>query len=210
MKNERRGILGALALSAATIICLPLNAKADSAEAPAMDVFKAIKTRRSVRAYADRDITDADLKAILDAAMLAPSAANEQPWEFVAIRGKDTLGKIGEINQYASYAKKAPVAILVCLNENKEKIKGMGIIDVSMSAQNLMLAARGLGIGSVFTGIYPEKDRIEKFRKLCGLPDSVTPIGLIVLGYPAIPGEHTVDRFNKAAIHEEKWGGSAK
>lgn len=210
MKRDRRNFIRAMAAGVASAACFPLAANAGTPEAAPMDVFKAIKTRRSVRAYADKPVTDADLHTILEAAMLAPSAANEQPWEFVVIRDKNILDKIGEINQYASYAKKAPVSILVCLNENKEKIKGMGIIDVSMCAQNLMLAARGLGIGSVFTGIYPEKDRMDKFQKLVGLPADIIPIGLIVLGYPAITGEHTVDRFNKAAIHDNKWDQTAK
>lgn len=210
MKETRRKFIGAMTLGAAGALAVPLAARAAQSETPSMDVLKAIKIRRSVRAYESRPVPDTALNTILEAAMMAPSAANEQPWEFVIIHDKNILTKVGEINQYASYAKKAPLAILVCLNENKEKIKGMGIIDVSMCAQNLMLAARGLGIGSVFTGIYPEKDRIEKFQKLAALPAGVIPIGLIVLGYPEIPGEHTADRFNQAAIHNDKWGQTSK
>lgn len=210
MTRDRRKFMSFMAMGAAGVMGMPLIAKAEPAEKEKMDVFNAIKTRRSVRAYTEKDISEEDVRKILEAAMLAPSAANEQPWEFVVIRDKSILDKVGDINKYASYAKKAPVAILACLNENKEKIKGMGIIDVSMSAQNLMLAARGLGIGSVFTGIYPEKDRIAKFSKLCDLPAGVMPIGLIVLGYPEIPGEHIVDRFNAGAVHTNKWNGAPR
>lgn len=205
MNGNRRNFLGLSVLAATGFAAMPMLARADGTGDAPMDLYTAIKTRRSVRAYTDRQIADSDLQKILEAAMLAPSAANEQPWEFVIIRDKKILDKVTGINQYASFAKKAPVCILVCLNEGKEKIRGMGIIDVSMCAQNLMLAARGLGIGTVFTGIYPDKDRIEKFQKLAGLPANVIPIGLIVMGYPEIPGNHMVDRYNKDAIHHDKW-----
>lgn len=205
MKRSRRRILLAMA---ATALSTPLTLaakQASAAEGEKMDVFTALKTRRSVREYAPKDISETDLKEILKLAMDAPSAANEQPWEFIVLRDKNSLDKVEEINHYAPFAKNAAAAILLCLNEKKEKIKGMGILDMGICAENLMLAAHGMGIGSVFTGIYPMTDRIKGFQKLCDLPDHVIPIGLIVLGYPANPALREADRFNENAIHREKW-----
>lgn len=179
---------------------------ADDKADPVMNV---IKTRRSIRDFSGEPVSDKDIQTILEAAMFAPSAANEQPWDFIVIQDTNTLNKVGAINHYASYAKDAPVSILVCLNEDKEKIKGMGIIDVSMSAQNLMLAARDLGLGSVFTGIYPMQDRMKAFQELVGLPTNVLPIGLVVIGHPADPAQEkeVTDRFKTTNIHKEKWQG---
>lgn len=206
MKYSRRIFLASTTATALAAPLFLLAGNSEAADPSPMDVFTALKTRRSVRAYAKDDISEKDMKTILQMAMLAPSAANEQPWDFVVIRNRDILAKAAEINHYAAYAKHAPAAILLCLNGQKEKIKGMAILDMGMCAENLMLAAHGLGIGSVFTGIYPMEDRMKAFRELCGLPKDVTPIGMIVLGYPKIKGEREADdRYNEKAIHKDKW-----
>lgn len=169
------------------------------------DFFDVIDARHSVRAFTEEPVSDADIEKLLRAAMLAPSAANEQPWEFVVIRDKAILGQVGDINHWASYAKNAPVAILVCLNTQKEKEKGMGIIDIGICSENIMLGATALGLGSTFTGIYPHKDRMDGFAKLCGLPDYVQPIGLIILGHPKNAEFERKEKFNPALIHQNKW-----
>ncbi|MBD5539432.1 MAG: nitroreductase family protein [Desulfovibrio sp.] len=176
-----------------------------------MDALTALRTRRSVRAYTHEPVSDKELDIVLSAAQLAPSAANEQPWDFVVIRDPKTLAKVGDINRYAAYAARAPLAILVCLDTEKEEITGMGILDVAMSAENLLLAAHAIGLGAVFTGIYPMTDRMEAFSKLLDLPENIIPVGLIVLGHPAIPGLRTADdRVKPANVHWENWAGKRK
>lgn len=213
--SPRRAFLGCAALGAVCAMTMPALAVTAARPAAAagnpLDVLTAINTRRSVRAYGPQPVSDKELDTVLAAAMMAPSAANEQPWDFVVIRDPATLAGVGAINRYASFAAKAPAAILVCLNTEKEKEKGMGILDVAMSAQNLLLAAHGIGLGAVFTGIYPVEERMRGFRKLLGLPESVVPVGLIVLGHPAVPGLRTAeDRINPASVHREKWQGAGK
>lgn len=216
----RRSFLAQSALGAACAVTLPALVlaaapgeqadKAPSAARP-LDVLTALRTRRSVRAYTHEPVSDKDLDTVLAAAQLAPSAANEQPWDFVVIRDPKTLAKVGDINPYAAFAARAPVAILVCLDTEKEDIPGMGILDVAMSAENLLLAAHGIGLGGVFTGIYPMTDRMEGFRKLLDMPENIIPVGLIVLGHPAIPGLRTADDRVKAAnVHWENWAGKRK
>ena len=209
-----RAALGA-AVSAACAASLPTLAlaageaapKAPTADEP-LDALTALQTRRSVRAYTKEPVSDKDLDILLAAAMLAPSAANEQPWDFVVIRDPKTLAAIGGINHYAAFAAKAPLAILVCLNTEKEEITGMGILDVAMSAENLLLAAHAIGLGGVFTGVYPMQDRMEKFSKLFDMPENIVPVGLIVVGHPAIPGLRTAeDRVKPANVHWENWRG---
>lgn len=199
MNRRDFGKLGMLAL---VLSAMPGNGYAQES---GVDFFDVINKRHSVRAYTEEAISNEDIESLLRSAMRAPSAANEQPWEFVVIRDKAILEKVGGINSWARYANKAPVAILVCLNEQKEKEKGMGILDIGMCSENIMLAATAMGIGSVFTGIYPYKDRMDGFRKLCNLPDYIEPIGLIILGKPKIEDKSGTDRFNPAAIHQNTW-----
>lgn len=214
----RRAFLACTALGAACAVTVPglalaagePAAKAGTPTNP-LDVLTALQTRRSVRAYTHEPVSDKDLDTVLAAAQLAPSAANEQPWDFVVIRDPKTLAKVGDINPYASYAAKAPVAILVCLDTEKEDVPGMGILDVAMSAENLLLAAHGIGLGGVFTGIYPMTDRMQGFTKLLDMPENIIPVGLIVLGHPAIPGLRTAeDRVKPSNVHWENWAGKRK
>lgn len=176
------------------------------AEMPAgPDFFTVIRERHSSRSFTDEPVSDADIEIMLRCAMQAPSAANERPWEFILIHDREMLAKVGEINSWARFARSAPLGILVCLDTQKEKEKGMGILDVGLCSENLMLAATALGLGSVFTGIYPYKDRMEGFSRLCSLPDFAEPIGLIVIGHPKIARHEPEDRFDPAAIHQNKW-----
>lgn len=204
MNKERRALIIGTA-------CVALSAGASVAQAGnpnAPDVFTAIKTRRSVRAYSDAPVSEADITTMLEAAMLAPSAANEQPWEFVVIQDRAMLTKIGETFRYATFAARAALAILVCLNKSKEKIMGMAIIDMGMCSQNILLAAHGLGLGAVFTGVYPDASRMTALREICKLPPQVEPIGLIVIGQPKSALDKAIpDRFNKDAIHRNVWQG---
>lgn len=200
MTRRQFGIISALA-------CLGLSggAMAKAAVPAAPDFFTVINQRHSVRSFTDQPVSDADVEKILRCAMQAPSAVNEQPWDFVVIRDKSLLERVGDINHWAAFAKNAPVAILVCLNTGKEKEKGMGIVDIGLCSENILLAACALGLGAVFTGIYPNKERMAGFSALCSLPDNVWPVGLIVIGHPKTVEFTFKDRFNPEAIHYEKW-----
>jgi nitroreductase len=169
-----------------------------------MNALTAIHTRRSVRAYTAQAVSEESINTLLAAGMAAPSAGNEQPWEFVLIRNPETLAQVGGINKYAAFAKNAPVAILTCVNTEREKFPGNGILDVSACTQNILLAAHAIGLGAVWTGIYPELDRMEGFRRLLGIPATVLPLALVLIGYPrSIP--EPADRFDPSRVHTEKW-----
>lgn len=169
-----------------------------------MDILTAIMERRSVRAFTDQHVTDEQVEQILRAGMNAPSAGNAQPWEFVTIRNKETLTKITAINQYAAFAPTASVGILACGNLDLEKFKGYWVQDVSAAVENMLLAAHGLGLGAVWTGIHPMQDRVIAFQRLVNAPDNVIPLGLIVVGY-AKEMPQPVSRFKPERIHSEVW-----
>jgi nitroreductase len=170
-----------------------------------VELFEAIHTRRSIRKYESKKVPDALIEKIIAAGTAAPSARNEQPWHFVVITDRALLEKIPTFSPYASYAKDAPAAILVCGDISLEKINGFWMQDCSACIQNMLLAAHGLGLGAVWTAAYPLEDRVEGYKRLLGISKTeVLPLALVILGYPAqkVPPE---DRFKKERIHRNGW-----
>lgn len=169
-----------------------------------MDIFEALHGRRSIRKFEDRPVSDEDLKDVLDAAMMAPSAGNAQPWQFVVITDREKLEAVTKINPYAQMAPKAPVSVLVCGDLSLEKFAGYWVQDCSAAIQNMLLAAFGKRLGSVWTGIHPMEDRVAGFRELFRLPENVVPLGLVVLGHPA-QSPSSKSRFKQERVHENEW-----
>ena len=116
-----------------------------------MDTLTAIHTRRSIRKYTDQPVTPEQVRTLLAAAMAAPSAGNQQPWQFVVVTDKDLLAQVGLLHPHVHMAPKAPLGILVCGDTRAEKYAGYWVVDCSAAVQNLLLAAHDLGLGAVWT-----------------------------------------------------------
>ena len=169
-----------------------------------METLDTIFTRRSIRKYTDRVVPDELLTDLLKAAMAAPSAGNEQAWQFIVIRDRAILDAIPKFHPYAAMLKYASVAILVCGDLTLEKHKGYWVQDCSAATQNLLLAAAATGLGAVWTGVYPMEDRVAGMRKLLILPEHIVPLSLVPIGYPAEhPGRS--ERFDQSRIHRDHW-----
>lgn len=190
---------------------LALLSGADNVRSESMDTLNAIMTRRSVRAYSSKRISDADLDAILRAGMSGPSCVNARDWAFLVIRDKEMLQKAAEANgKPAEPLKSADVGILVCgdLSRAFPPAKDYWVIDGAISAQNMILAAHSLGIGSVWLGTWPQMDRVQNQARLFDLPDNIVPHSIIAFGYPA---ESEVDDTEKVRepehdrVHYDKW-----
>lgn len=169
-----------------------------------MDALEAILTRRSIRQFTDQSVSEAVVEDLLRAAMSAPSAGNQQPWQFVVITDREILDTIPSIHPYSAMLRQAPLAILVCGDEQLETHKGYWVQDCSAATQNLLLAAHARGLGAVWLGIYPRMDRVAGLRKLLGLPEHVVPMALVAIGHPA---EHLppAERYNAARVHRNRW-----
>lgn len=169
-----------------------------------MDALKAVLTRRSIRSYSDNPIPKDKIKTLLEAAMSAPSAKNEQTWCFVVLDEKQYLKKIADSHPHADMLRQADKAILVCGDLKKEKTENYWMINCSAATENILIAARGLGIGSCWIGIYPRAERVRMMKEIVELPDHVVPFALVSLGYPT--GKHReVNRFDEAKVHYNKW-----
>jgi len=144
------------------------------------------------------------IEELLRAAMSAPSAGNEQPWQFLVIDDRKKLDSITGVNPNAKMCKEAQAAILVCGDTTKEKYPGFWVQDCAAATQNILLAAHERGLGSVWTGIYPIPERVQGFRQLLAIPDTIIPFCLVPLGYPAKESPQ-VDRFQRDRVHYNSW-----
>ncbi len=169
-----------------------------------MEAYEAIMTRRSIRLYEPGEVSEETVRKLLEAAMSAPSAGNEQPWEFIVIRERENMLAIREAHPHAPMLDKAALAIAVCGNKRREKYKNYWVLDCSAATQNILLAAHALGLGAVWLGVYPNEERLGPITRLLGLPEGVVPLSIVAVGHP---GEEKprANRFDEGRIHAEKW-----
>ena len=163
-----------------------------------------IKKRRSIRKFTEQPVQKDDLLTILDAAMRAPSARNQQPWEFLVIDDKSIIQKVAEVGENAAPAKNATAIILACADQSKVLTPGYWEQDLGACVQNMLLKITDLELGGVWLGIHPRENRVNFLRELFLLPDNITPFALIAIGYPAEEKEPS-NRFDKNRIRWNKW-----
>jgi nitroreductase len=169
-----------------------------------MDAMEAILSRRSIRRYTDKAVPGELIKELLQAAMSAPSANNEQPWQFVIIDDRRILDEIPRFHPYAHMLREASWAIAVCGDLNLEMVSGYWVQDCSAAIQNILVAAHARGLGAVWLGVYPREDRVKAVQKLLGLPEYVIPLCFISIGYPA-EKKPPSDRYNESRVHHNRW-----
>lgn len=174
-----------------------------------MDSIQNILTRRSVRTFEDRPISKEDMQIILDAAMSGPTCANTRSWQFIVVEDKETLLKMAEANgRPAEPLKGAAAGILICgdLTKAFPRAKEYWVIDGAIAGQNLSLAARALGIGSVWLGTWPQMDRVQRQIELFDLPEHIIPHSVIALGYSAAADNvEEKQNYDAGCVRFEKW-----
>jgi nitroreductase len=167
-----------------------------------MDALEAIKTRRSVRKFSNRVVEPEKLREVLEAARMAPSWANMQCWRFLVIEDKATKAKIAEFSYVETFHRplgyktnpaqkaleQAPIVVVACGNPAQSgdvREQEYYLTDLGIAAENLMLAAHALGLGTVFVGVFDEKE----LRQVLKVPPEMRIVGLFPIGYP----EETLD-----------------
>ena len=158
-----------------------------------------IFTRVSIRKYQDRPVEKEKTLEILKAAMQAPSAANQQPWEFYVVTNKDKLAALSEVHQYAGMTKNAPVAIVAAYRKEC-MFPVYAQIDLSIAMQNLWLETEAQGLGGVWLGIAPLEDRMKAVEEILDIPDTMRAFAIFPYGYPAEERKQQ-DRFDESRIH---------
>ncbi|MGE5473867.1 MAG: nitroreductase family protein [Ignavibacteriales bacterium] len=169
-----------------------------------MDVLEAIYTRRSIRKFTGEVISDNQLKSILKAGFYAPSANNYQPWHFVIVRNKKMLESMSGIHPYAKMLPNAGCGIIVCGDTTKQAEMGFLIEDCSAAIENMLLAAHGIGLGSVWISLYPITSRYQPIASILNIPENFIPVGMIAVGQKA-EVKNTNERYHQDKIHFEQW-----
>lgn len=169
-----------------------------------MDALEAIMTRRSVREYTADPVPGETVRRLLTAAMQAPFAGDRPPWHFVVIDDPRILARIPMIGLYARVSLPPPLAILISTDLAPPESPGLQVQGSAAAAQNLLLAAHALGLGAVWTAVYPDADRMLGFANLFSLPGTVIPFALVTVGHPAARPP-PVDRYSEDRVHYNGW-----
>jgi nitroreductase len=165
-----------------------------------MSVNEIIKKRKSIRKYEKGAVvTEEQIKTILEAGMLAPSACNSRPFQFIVVRNREKLEEIMKIHPYTQMLETASLAIIVCadLNLQNEISEGYFPEDCGAVTENMLLQATELELGTCWCGVYPKEDKVANFRKLFNLPENIVPFNVIAVGKPA-------EEFGSRGFYEEE------
>ncbi|MDD5488865.1 MAG: nitroreductase family protein [Candidatus Omnitrophica bacterium] len=170
------------------------------------DALTVIHDRKSVRHFTGQEVSRDDLMTLVKAGMAAPTAVNMQPWSFVIVTERKDLDSLSASLPYAKMLDTAGAAIVVCAMPEKAfgKSRDFAIIDSSCASENILLAAEALGLGALWTAVYPDDGREAAVRRILNVPPDIIPLNVIPIGYPT--GEDKPkDKFDQGKIHWGKW-----
>ena len=162
--------------------------------------MNAIFTRTSTRQFEPRPVESKYIIKILRAAMAAPSACNQQPWEFWVTDDKDIITRLAQVSPYASPVKNAPVVIVPCYHVDGLTAAPMVEIDMAMATQNILLEAEELGLGAVMIGIAPLPERMKAVAEILKLPENFRAFTIIPIGWP-VNKRPQEDRYEPSRVH---------
>jgi nitroreductase len=188
-------------------LCFLASALFFAADCHAQDALSVIHSRKSVRHYTGEPVSKDDLMTLLKAGMAAPTARNQQPWVFIVVTDDFTLLKLAKGLPYTKMIVKSRACIVVCADMNKAlpgEERDFWVQDCSAASENILLAAEAIGLGAVWSGMYPLEERVAHVRKVLELPDTIIPLNVIAVGHPT-GAEKPQKKFDPNNIHWEKW-----
>ena len=162
--------------------------------------MNAIFTRVSTRQFKPRKVESKYIIKILRAAMAAPSACNQQPWEFWVTDDPEIIARLSQVSPYAAPVKNAPVVIVPCYRTDTLIAAPMVEIDMAMSTQNILLEAEELGLGAVMIGIAPIEERMKSVKEILKLPENIRAFTIVPIGYPVNKTQQE-DRYEPSKVH---------
>ena len=169
------------------------------------DIMTHILSRRSIRKYTDEPVSHEDILRLLQAAMAAPSASNRKPWEFIVVTQPEALERLRGALILGRY--NAPVAIVVCGNMGRAlpwPARDFWIEDCSAATENILLAATGLGLGTVWVGVYPIGLFVKAVSRALSIPKGIVPLGVIYVGHPA-ETKAPRTQYDERRVHWQKY-----
>lgn len=156
--------------------------------------------RVSIRKFTDQPVEKEKIMEILRAGMQAPSTGNQQPWEFYVVTSREKILALSKSHRYAGCAANARVLIVPVYRKEGLWLPQNAQIDLSICMENMWLETDSLGLGGVWLGIAPERERMDKVAEILDLPGSLEAFSIFALGYPAEEREQE-GRFDPGRIH---------
>lgn len=210
--NKFKIVSLALAIALLACLCRLVYVMKQTSSAPqeskAAVVMRNILSRKSVRAYTDQPVSRAQIDTLLRAAMAAPTGRDMRPWKFIVIDDKEMLKTLAEQLPYAKMLPEAQAAVLVCgdlsVTDDKGNPSGNWMFDCSAATENLLLAAESMGLGAVWTAVYPYDERLRPVTEVMQLPDYIVPLNVIPIGYPK-GNPQPKDKYDADNIHYNGW-----
>jgi len=163
-------------------------------------MMSSIFHRISVRKFEDRPIEKEKIVQVLKAGMQAPSACNQQPWEFYVVTDKEKIQELSTATPYSKCAAGAPVVIVPVYRTEGLVAPSYAEIDLSIAQQNIWLETDEIGLGGVWLGIAPIEERMKEVEEIVGIPEDQRAFAIFPLGYPAEERAQQ-DRFDESRIH---------
>jgi len=197
----------AMALVAA-LVRLVADAGSAAPADPKAIVLENIMSRKSVRSYTEQPVGRAQLDTLVRAAMAAPSGRDMRPWKFIVVDDRAALDSLSTRLPYAKMLGEARAAIIVCgdmgVTDAEGKPSTNWAFDCSAATENLLLAAEAMGLGAVWTGVYPYEERLRAVKAALALPENIVPLNVIPIGYPK-GDPQPKDKFDAANIRYNRW-----
>jgi nitroreductase len=169
-------------------------------------ILDTIFKRRSIRKYTEQPVEPEKLDLLLKAGMAAPSAMNCKPWEFIVVTDADTLAQFRKRLIFGD--RNAPAAIVVCGNpglSTNPAARLFWVQDCSAATENIMVAAVGLGLGTVWIGVHPVAKFVKTVRAIVSIPKKVTPLCIIYVGYP-VDVKPARTQYDEQRVHWQEYG----
>lgn len=168
-------------------------------------ILDIIFSRRSIRKYQDQPVSKEQLIQLLQAGMAAPSANNGRPWEFIVASQEEIMEELRAGLPYGKY--NAPAAIAICYNPeiaSSPSSERWWVQDCCAAQENMLIAAAGLGLGSVWIGVYPKPEVVSIVRRVLNIPASITPLALMYVGHP-LESKPPRTQYEERRVHWEKY-----
>jgi nitroreductase len=169
------------------------------------NILDTIFLRRSIRVFDRRKVDQTVLIDLLKAGMAAPSASNSRPWEFILVTDEAILEKLQSSLAYGKYNR--PAAAVVCANlsiAKNESAYRFWVQDCSAASENILIAAAGMGLGTVWIGAYPKEDVMQTLREILDIPEDIYPLNIIYIGYPA-EDKDARTQFEESRVHWNRY-----
>lgn len=170
-------------------------------------VIECILSRRSIRLFTGEPVDEEALLAIAEAGVAAPSANNGRPRALILVRRRDLLDRLCDALPYAKMLSTAAAAFVVCglPKKNLDTAPRFWTVDCAASTENMLVAVNSLGLGAVWTAVYPVEELVRAVREILSIPEDAIPLVVIPIGVPAAPAEHREPDRLEDYLHRETW-----